>query len=627
MLSLLTPIIAELTPDEIGRLGGKTFAFCLILAGLVKCLQISKRPTTSALCVSSLACVLFAWALSVVHNSLDQTPLRLAVFSVLFTILLLTGLILGIIGLIDYRRQDGKLIQGKAQAIWGILLSSSLLMLIAGVAVQTIMKREALVNEIAADAEQSNTSLLEVGGGGKRNHFEDLNFRFEQPGSKWVSMPVKQVSPIASVAFMRAKPQMWFMVIAENIGVETEFDNESLAQVSQANLRSAASSVRVDGLRTERVNGIEGLRFEADAVVNGHPLSYTTWVAAHNGYAYQLSAFSESGDRAQLVQECSALCRRFHLIDPQRICHAADVRRIEKHRSEAWGYEIDFSQDPGWIYLPDESREVEAADFVGSRTIDGHQVNFGVVPIELPSGETNSRELLATMAGNLFNLPSTSRLRAKVVDLDNLWLEGSELTGVQSSAVAEFGYRMQLVTKENRAYLLAGWWAPECLTADARVKKLMETIAIFAPDASEKPLSEGQAKARGLLLNEIGIEDYAKGNLKRAAKYFEASLQHHNTDVNIVENLVNAYVDIQKLDQAEITLTKQLKILPGDPNLRRLQAAVLRLQEKNEESKAIYLELLLDGHDNEDDLHSYLTLASADEQFEQCVYVLRRIYS
>lgn len=394
MIESLFPIIAELTPEEIGRVAGKFVAISLMLAVIAKCVQISRRSTTSGLCVSSLTCLFIAWLLGMVEQLVDETPLSEAIFAVGFVVLLLTSLILGVIGLIDYRRQAERFVQGKTQAIFGILFSFSLLAVIAVTAVQTIMSKDGALGEMAWGDDRSQENQGDAGA----ETFEDLNFRYDSPRSTWVPLSVKRINPIASLAYMRKNPETWFMVIGEKIGIENEFNTEALAEIAQTNMRAGGSNVRIGKQYPEEVNGVKGLRFEATATVSGRPLKYSTWVAAHNGFAYQLLTFSQAKDRDQLKKFAVEACSRFHLIDDQLVTHVEGVEAIQKHRSSPWGYEVDFTSDPGWIYMPKESLEVASADFVGMRVIDGNQVSLGVVPIRLPSAEVDKRELLARLA-------------------------------------------------------------------------------------------------------------------------------------------------------------------------------------------------------------------------------------
>ncbi len=109
----------------------------LIFAGIIKCVMILRRQETNTLCVLSLMFVLIGWLLSTVCNALrdiDNLSVKVIIGILLFLIcgLFLTSLILGIVGLIQYAVKKGRWVQGRGQAIWGISLSSLMLLIFIG---------------------------------------------------------------------------------------------------------------------------------------------------------------------------------------------------------------------------------------------------------------------------------------------------------------------------------------------------------------------------------------------------------------------------------------------------------------------------------------------------------------
>ncbi|MEM8945566.1 MAG: tetratricopeptide repeat protein [Planctomycetota bacterium] len=589
----------------------------LIGAGLIKCIQISRRPTTSTLCVSSLTLFLAACLFSGVFTQMEQTRLRAALFAIGLTILHVASFVLAIIGLIEYRQKSDRYLQGRGQAIWGLLLSSTALLFICFTFVTTLLEQDRVINEIAAAEEKES---IQSDGGAQR--FEDLNFQFSTPDRSWVALSVERINPVASLAFVRKKPEVWFMVIAEKFGAENAFGNEALAEVAEANLRAGASQVRISKKRGEQVAGLDGIRFEADANVDGRSLSYSNWSATYNGFAYQLVAFSQSMNRQSLHEAALELCGKFRLIDPGRVAHAEGVDALGKYVSKPWGYRVDFSADSGWVAAPRDTFEVQAADMIGIKTVEGYQVSFGVIPIELPTPDVNAAETLAVMAASLFNMGNKSRLRQQVVEYDGIWFKGSEVAGTQRSSRAQFGYRMRLIVQNQRAYLMAGWWPPECGSADRVVQKMLDTSGFMSPQGTIDRPGETRSHAVALVLNELGINAYSKGDYLQAIAYFEAALENRN-DPQMVENLVDAYFEVKKYREAESKLDGYLENLPDNFALRSLKAALCQHREDFDSARTVYEKLFLDGYDDEEELLTYLNLAAESEDYEAAVSVLQ----
>lgn len=123
---------AEVNPYAVGRITGQLCFILLLLAGILKCITLSKRPATNSKCVWSLACFL---AVFLVPATLNLIPKETPVFAPL-TILarvfwiglcLVASVVLAIIGLVECGRDRGRFNQGRAQAIWALGLCGILL--------------------------------------------------------------------------------------------------------------------------------------------------------------------------------------------------------------------------------------------------------------------------------------------------------------------------------------------------------------------------------------------------------------------------------------------------------------------------------------------------------------------
>ena len=132
---------------------GAVIWMLILGAGLIKCMRILRRETTSSLCVVSLMLALTAFLLSSFGTLLKEllpAPLGTAavVLAVLFGMLsALVGLTLGIVGLVGYSRgvelgqRRMKYEQGRKQAGWGIGLSVLFGVILLGGVVSAIAAR------------------------------------------------------------------------------------------------------------------------------------------------------------------------------------------------------------------------------------------------------------------------------------------------------------------------------------------------------------------------------------------------------------------------------------------------------------------------------------------------------
>jgi len=199
--------------------------------------------------------------------------------------LMITALVLAILGLMEYAKQTGVYVQGKAQAIWALILS--MLILFSGAIGFTNGLRKAGANGIT----------LNQGQPGKLLNFADLNFRFRSPERPWVSVDLRQLNKDSTVSFMRRFPEAYFIVIAESLGDGSQISSKQLADIGKAHLESAAASNRIIEETPLRVNGLDGILVEQQAQVDKFQLFYVQWFMATNGYSYQLMGYGKSEDR------------------------------------------------------------------------------------------------------------------------------------------------------------------------------------------------------------------------------------------------------------------------------------------------------------------------------------------
>jgi hypothetical protein len=288
---------------------------CLLLAGILKCIQVMRRPSSGTLCVLSLTLALGAWLVGAVlailrRGALDShpiLPLVNVILAILFLAALLAGFVVGIVGLILYRNRREDIQQGRRQAIGGVVVSSLGLLLVCGGAVSAIGgklgERPPLASSVAGEVKE----------------YDDLNFRITVPARPWVELDADAFNPDSTVAYMRRRPEVYFMIIAEVVGVEFDFTSESLAAIAEGNLKAVASRSSFSEKTPESITGVAGIRFTSLSSYTEGELFHSFWTGSHNGYAWQLITWGGKEDEADVRRNALELAKSFKLIDPQRI--------------------------------------------------------------------------------------------------------------------------------------------------------------------------------------------------------------------------------------------------------------------------------------------------------------------
>jgi hypothetical protein len=178
-----------------------------LLAAIIKCWSISRRPTTNFKSVVSLmlfltACVVFCGmarlsALTRGPGQISSGPRVLSVGVMLGSLfwmgLLLASFILALIGLVECTNTGNRCRQGLVQSISTLVLCvlTGMLMLVGLVLRQS--QRGLLSRQTAGRA-----PLV----------FQDLNFKFSPPGRPWAQADATKLNRYANLAFLRSRPDV-----------------------------------------------------------------------------------------------------------------------------------------------------------------------------------------------------------------------------------------------------------------------------------------------------------------------------------------------------------------------------------------------------------------------------------
>ena len=605
-------LLAELPPEEIGRHTGRIVVYLLLLAGIIKCVKISRRPTTSAICVSSLTVFLCGWLMSALAG--NHVESRFAQFLIFIALIVfwVTSIVLGIVGLIDYSRNKEEFTQGRKQAWWGIVLSSLGFLLVGAVFANEEAKRQA---SFVADVEQANSIPVEG-----EQVFEELNFRFAAPKG-WVPLSAKALNPDACLTYLRRHPHCFFMVIAERLGIGPNLSSEALLEVAQANLRAGVPDAKIIRSYDGTVDGIRGICFEATGSVNGQRFQYLTWVGTHNGFAYQLATLTEQQNAGRLKSTATEIRSGFRLIDRQKIAHSANTVIVSKHRVPSFGYEIDLSDKGNWLQVDEDTSEVPAADLCVTQSDRNGGVSFAIVPIDRASPDVEDLTTFGCAMEGLFNVTTQREVEKKARKIKVRGLHGLEVNGTATIDGTGFGYVARFLPRDNYDYLAVGWWQSANEFGESRVRDLLQALKLFPSEGEPEHLSALNKQQIGILLNDIGVMWYQKGKWEPAKSYFAAALKYDKNET-FFENVINAQIQQGKLASALVSLETARKEHPRSHGLLSAHAEVLAARGDTVEACTLYQELFATGYEDEDVLLNYLNLAVDAQQIDNSIAVL-----
>ena len=616
MCDNLAFLVADTSASEsIGYFVGYSIGILALLAGLIKCYRISRRPTTNTLCVLSLGLLLFALLFSASTSPwIESLAMSLLSLFARF-ILLLASIIVAIIGLVEYQNNRENYTQGRAQAIWGVLLSTTFLALLSRYLILDLYTFGGLDQDVVVDSAEGASGHVDS------QWFRELNFRFKAPDASWLPMDAESVNPNACLVVYHSKPKVLFAIIAEATGIENSMDTQALCKLSQANVKSASKTVEIKNEREVVLNGITGISYQLTAQLGRQEYHYTNWVTTHNGISYQLTAFSEKNGKQFLQTHAEDLFSGFHILDKDLVIHNPGVQLVEHHQCPEFGYSVDFRHVPDWVAVPDYSASPNLIDFYVEKTLERNTVAYSVVPIELPVIDAEPVHLMKRILERNFVFKNISQLLRTPTPIHFKELEGCEVAGATQLVQDPYKLLMRMVKNRTHAYLLIGWWPQELSQGKATVEEAMEAFQVIPHSgAPVERLGIANASQAALVYNDLGIDEYNRSELSRATSYFVKSLEY-NPDPVVLQNLLNTYQEQGNRDAALDALETRPDLVTKTPELLALKAELLAAKGEIGRALKSYRTLFSKGYDNENELLNFLNVAVEHQKYSKAISV------
>jgi len=237
--------------------------------------QVNKK------CALSMVFLLAAFAIASLVGPFNEatSPALKVMTGALDMVAVLVSAILAIIGLVEFRESGARF--GRKRAIVSLIICGFLLLAFIGGVQRGMRNRGFGGNPQAKPASFERT---------------DLNFRIDY-GPPWVS--IKPLQAENQLMLTSGVPQMFFAMVAEQVGVESSVDTKAIMDIVKARDPNAVAHDECP----MTINGVDGIRFQLDATVKGYVLFYDYWVAARDGYAYQLYGWTAPANKLALQRE------------------------------------------------------------------------------------------------------------------------------------------------------------------------------------------------------------------------------------------------------------------------------------------------------------------------------------
>lgn len=592
-----------------GRTCGAVFWPLIMLAGIIKCLSIARREETSGLCVYALAVLLLAWGYAAIARTFPDfvdgaEMVRIVKIGNAGVLLMMTvvSVVLAIVGLAQYRGYT----QGRAQAIWALVLSSILLALFGYGVVKGLEEARTDAAPMAAVQPAAGEAL----------RFEQFNFRCRMPESGWTQINAEAINPDATLILRRARPEVWWQVIAEEFGPDLLIDNQTLAQIAMSNAQSESGTVEFSEPRPTTVAGLDALTMTADAITEGMLFTYDFRILVHNGYAYQLIAWGEQRNRQQVGREAERLAGSFELIDATRVS-----------TGEAWGETIDRLSLPragvsaslpgdGWITWDELDVDFPQAS---TGAMYSFQAPLAVVALPMDEIEASDREVADALLGTLdMSIGGPEVLKRESVGVGPA--RGFRFEVERESEIGPLVYRLYTLRTDHWAYLISGWSVPERMDLVAHLDQTIRGFEIRG-DTPARTLP-AQAEAHADLYNTLGLSAWNAGDYGRARAGFLKARERHPEYATYSNNVLLAHEQLEQYDAGAQWGLKHLRRFPDHHEVRATVAYLQTYGEAQVPAIENYRRAFAAGHESDHHLLDYVRTLRGQEMSAEALDAL-----
>jgi tetratricopeptide (TPR) repeat protein len=597
--------LAEVDAYSAGRYSGQIFVFVGVLAGVLKCWSISRRSTTNTKCALSLMFILSALLVSSSFSYLSQfdsiARARIIVIpltALLFLGCLITGLILAILGLVEMSQRPQDFVQGRAQAIWALVLSGVFfVMVIIGVAAGLNRAGHLPGSNPAIRANQPLT-------------FQDLNFRFRAPERPWVAVNMAKINKDAKIGFTRQNPEAYFLIMAEKIGAD--FSSEQLAELGKARLAAVADSSQVLSESPLALKGLQGVAVESEVSLRGHAIYYRHWYLATNGFAYQLIGYGPSREKARISQEIESLCRRFELLDTGQVATGGTPFHTDFF-SPKYQYSVSVLNSP-WHTFASLEKNLPEAEFGASRG----DTCFAVIPVSLAGEHPDLESLTAGLLAMMGVQFSDAELKERKPYTSGA-LEGVQYDYDRDEDNKPFHYHFGILRGTETAYLLAAWTQRrgpdgEKFLADAFSRAHFSTGPKLLSSASDE-FSSQERKTQAFVMNHAGQFRFKQSDYELALPLFRAAARISGGEKVYVINSLMSWSHLERPREALDFLAAQRPALLQSPDVRVWQAHFQAEGSLLEQALTNYAGVFSGGFRDEARFAEYVNLLNESRQF------------
>ncbi len=435
---------------------------------------------------------------------------------------------------------------------------------------------------------------------------EKFNYSFKAPSTEYVKIKHEKIAKDAAFLIRRSKPNVFFMMIAEVGGVDL-LTLEELDDIVISGIKSAGDEVEVTKKEPFSLNEMEGLRLDVNAKVSNKLISYSFWLYEHNGFVYQLLAWSKRRLASQMHLEFSKLIRGFKLNSMSRIAFLDGNKPLPKFNSR-YGYSLITKNTP-WQIWSDLKEYYPYAEVGGEIGVHGL---FNIIPFCYGQDKPHDVAIKSTLFREFdLTYPEPEMVVGKDLKIGVFSAEAisyeMDIDGDLHQA------RFTTVISENCALLISIWTTIE----GDKVEKLNELLLSKLEINKFKSKADKAQPRSAHFFNGVGLYYYKAKNYPLALNNFKLALRKNPTKSIYANNLFDTFNKLERQQDAIHYFQKEMKSIVLNAESYSWLAWFYQKQKDVKQSQKFYEKAFQQGYQNDGELETYIDLLIADGKLKQ----------
>lgn len=551
-----------MNPDESARAAGQVVGTILFLVvPLVLNLVALRKDATNKKCVLAIIILLVSMLvtslLSAAAKHMEPNPALMIIPAVLLLCGVVASTVLAIIGLAEFRSRGHR--HGRKRAITALVLSSVVVISLVVGLVAGLNARDRI------------PGLRPTGAPGQAVTREEWNFRVTPPVG-WASIEGSKVNPLARVAFVRTAPQLFSMILVEELpGVSLE--DEAIIEIIKGGMRSKGEvTIITEGRKS--AHGLDGLFLESEMRVGSLDFFFQHWVVQSRGFLYQLVTWGNEKVREPVRTAGESFRESFAILDTNRTAAVAPANAAAAFRSPAFGYSVDpagTAWQRRWEALTKDSPGAEFG--VQTASQQGCAI---VCPLWLGPSELDFATLSAVLSETYVGLESSHEVAGSRKDCTQGPFKGQAFVCERTVDGLNFEYHVRILRSGGLAYLLAAWRDKKIETRPGVLDEILDRVTFDAtlPTPDLAKLGENFQRSHALVWNSLGLACDRAGQPAAALPWLQRAFELGKPDAIIFGNYMETCRKTGDVSASLAFIDQHIAKFPGNQKLALKRANV-----------------------------------------------------